>query len=195
MERGEILNRAQRLPLNIVRGVKEVLQRRMDRKYGTLPERRTAYSRLYQQCETLFAAHANKVGVMQGSATGETYQRLILEGMPGVHELIIDRGTNGDGEFHVVGMNTAMGPFENPVIYDRQILVVTPETGTYHTSHSETHYPPNFNPLDNVPHFKDSQTKEHPLAARVAHEWANHITPDLMPVDRHILMHGAIYES
>ncbi|MBI1856834.1 hypothetical protein HY003_00580 [Candidatus Saccharibacteria bacterium] len=195
MERGEILNKVQRLPLNIVRGVQEALQRRVDRKYGTLAERQATYSHLYKRCEELFTVHAAKVGTLQGYANQGAYQRLILDGMPGVHELIIDRDIGGNDEFHLVGMNTTMGSFENPVIYDRQILTVTPETGIFQTSHSETHYPPNFNPLDNVPYYKDTETKVRPLAAPVAQRWAEQINPNLSPIDNHILMSSATFEN
>ncbi|MDB5163680.1 MAG: hypothetical protein JWS12_297 [Candidatus Saccharibacteria bacterium] len=196
MEKGEILDRVRLRALDVAAGVKEVLRRRAERRYGTMEERRAAYGELYATCDALFATHADKVGTMdRGYMRGSSYQRLILTGFPDAAEVIIDKNLDDQGIFSVDTVRAWMGPHENPVVYDHNVHNVTPNSGTFHTAHYETHYPPNFNPRDDFPYYVDKTTKEHPLAADVALELAQQLGPDVQPMANHILMAGARYES
>ncbi len=193
MEKGEVLTRVKRFPFDVVRGVRDALQCRTDRKYGTPEERRLAYGYLYEMCEVLFTHHADKVGTLPHPG-GDRYQRLILAGMPDAEELIVDKNIDGYGEFRLTAMNCTMGPRENPVVYDRRVVTVSQYTGSYHTEHSETHYPPNFDPRFQIPDYIDRETKQQPLAARSALHWAGHLAGNVTPIENHILMVGAVYE-
>lgn len=54
MERGKVLSKAKSVPLDLIRGIREALQRRENTKYGTPEQRRQAYSVLHTTFKTMF---------------------------------------------------------------------------------------------------------------------------------------------
>jgi hypothetical protein len=194
MERGEFLNRLKTIPLDVVQALRLARQQRDERRYGSVAERLAAYRALYEACEAVYAEHANKIGTFTGQA-GRRYQRLVLESTPDAPELILDKGLSDGGEFEIIAMRMAMGPGENPVIYDREHVVISSKRGASNITRSETHYPSDWNPLlfDDA-RFIDTQTKPRTLAANEAQQWADTLASgELKPVENHILMHGATY--
>jgi hypothetical protein len=87
------------LSVNFVRGVREVLQRREDRKYDSIEQRQEAYKYLHTTFCRMFERLSDKVSVVPGS----TDRRLSVElkdiGIGTVHE----QGGGSRYRLHIIG--------------------------------------------------------------------------------------------
>lgn len=96
MERGELFKKAQRLPVDIVRGVREGLQRREDRKYGTPEQRKFAYTALHSTFCSMFERFQENVVVVPGGTT-----RRLSVTLPDIGLGIIDEQDRYGGNYRL----------------------------------------------------------------------------------------------
>jgi hypothetical protein len=115
MERGELLNKVQKLPIDLVRSVREALKRREAKKYGTEAERKAAYATLNTTFEGLFERFKDKVGII-----GDDNQRRLVFELTDKGELydrglaFLDEPAEADGNYRLLILGK-----ETPIRYKR----------------------------------------------------------------------------